>query len=114
MTRLFAAVIAAMLALGALAVSPDEAEAGYWYRRHVVVTPVFRVPVGVVGASQLGSAYSDLRYGSYSAYYYHAPIYGYFSGPTYYYSRPAFFYPAPAYRARRVVHRTRVGCRCTR
>lgn len=119
MTRIVAAAAAALLACLGLAASPERAEAGFWYRRHVVVTPVVYsrlavAPVGVIGAAQLGSAYYDLRYGSYSPYYYHAPVYGYFHGPTYYYSRPAYFYGAPVYRARRVAHRTRAHCNCSK
>ena len=118
MTRIVAAAAAAMLAVLALAVGPNSAEAGYWNRRHVVFTPVMVArpyvvaPVGVIGASQLGSAFYDYRYGSYSPYYYNAPMYGYYHGPTYYYSRPAYFYGAPVQRARRVVRRTRAHCNC--
>ena len=100
-------ILAAVLALATFSAMPDKAEAGY---RHYVVV----APVGVIGAAQLGSAFGHSRYGTYYPYYYSAPAYGYFRGPTTYYSRPAYFYGAPAYRTRRTVHRVRYQCHCHR
>lgn len=116
MTRIVAAAAAAMLALLGITAAPEDAQAGFWYRRHVVVTPVvysrLAAPVGVIGAAQLGTAFYDLRYGSYAPYYYYAPTYGYYHGPTHYFSRPAYFHGAPVYRARRVAHRPKAHCNC--